>query len=200
MAVYQHDVLVVGAGLAGMRATLAAQEAGADVAMITKVHPVRSHSNAAQGGINAALESRGDNWDDHAYNTVKGSDYLGDQDAIEIMCQEAGPAVVELEHMGVVFNRDENGRLGTRHFGGQEVARTFFVADITGQALLHALYEQIMKYNPRVYEEWFVTSLVVEDGKCCGVVALELMTGQIHLIKAKAVILCLLYTSPSPRD
>ena len=189
MAVYQHDVLVVGAGLAGMRATLAAQEAGADVAMITKVHPVRSHSNAAQGGINAALESRGDNWDDHAYNTVKGSDYLGDQDAIEIMCQEAGPAVVELEHMGVVFNRDENGRLGTRHFGGQEVARTFFVADITGQALLHALYEQIMKYNPRVYEEWFVTSLVVEDGKCCGVVALELMTGQIHLIKAKAVIL-----------
>ena len=103
MAVYQHDVLVVGAGLAGMRATLAAQEAGADVAMITKVHPVRSHSNAAQGGINAALESRGDNWDDHAYNTVKGSDYLGDQDAIEIMCQEAGPAVLELEQMGVIF-------------------------------------------------------------------------------------------------
>ena len=102
MAVYQHDVVVVGAGLAGMRAALAAQKSGADVAMVTKVHPVRSHSNAAQGGINAALTSRGDTWDDHAYATVKGSDYLGDQDAIEIMCQEAGSALIEMEHMGVM--------------------------------------------------------------------------------------------------
>ena len=190
MAVYQHDVVVVGAGLAGMRATLAAQKSGADVAMVTKVHPVRSHSNAAQGGINAALTSRGDTWDDHAYATVKGSDYLGDQDAIEIMCQEAGSALIEMEHMGVIFSRDEDGRLGTRRFGGQEVARTFFVADITGQAMLHVLYEQILGNNCRVYEEWYVTSLVVEDGECRGVVALELMTGQLHLIKAKAVILC----------
>jgi len=190
MAVYQHDVVVVGAGLAGMRATLAAQKSGADVAMVTKVHPVRSHSNAAQGGINAALTSRGDTWDDHAYATVKGSDYLGDQDAIEIMCQEAGSALIEMEHMGVIFSRDDDGRLGTRRFGGQEVARTFFVADITGQAMLHVLHEQILGNRCRVYEEWYVTSLVVEDGECRGVVALELMTGQLHLIRAKAVILC----------
>ena len=189
MAVYQHDVVVVGAGLAGMRATIAAHDRGADVAMITKVHPVRSHSNAAQGGINAALTSRGDSWDDHAEATVKGSDYLGDQDAIEVMCEEAGATLIELEHMGVIFNRDDEGRLGTRRFGGQEVARTFFVADITGQAMLHVLYEQIMRAKARVYEEWFVTSLVMEDGQCRGVVTVELMTGQLHLIKAKAVIL-----------
>ncbi|MBI4203204.1 MAG: FAD-binding protein [Chloroflexi bacterium] len=188
---YQHDVVVVGAGLAGMRATLAAIQKGADVAMITKVHPVRSHSNAAQGGINAALTSRGDDWDEHAYETVKGSDYLGDQDAIEVMCQEAGAAIIELEHMGVIFNRDEDGRLGTRRFGGQQRARTFHVADITGQAMLHVLYEQILKVRARVYEEWFVTSLVLDDNKAVrGVVAIELMTGQLHLIKAKAVILC----------
>jgi succinate dehydrogenase / fumarate reductase flavoprotein subunit len=189
MAVYEHDVLVVGAGLAGMRATIAAISSGANAAMITKVHPVRSHSNAAQGGINAALTSRGDTWDDHALATVKGSDYLGDQDAIEVMCSEAGDTLIELEHMGVIFNRDDDGRLGTRRFGGQSVARTFFVADITGQALLHVLYEQIIKSEARIYEEWFVTSLVMIDGQCRGVVALELMTGQIHLIKAKAVIL-----------
>ena len=189
MVVYQHDVVVVGAGLAGMRSAIAAHEGGADVAMITKVHPVRSHSNAAQGGINAALTSRGDPWEDHAQATIKGSDYLADQDATEIMCREAGDALIELEHMGVIFNRDEEGRLGTRRFGGQEVARTFFVADITGQAMLQVLYEQIMKSRVRVYEEWFVTSLVMVDGECRGVVALELMTGQLHLIKAKAVIL-----------
>ena len=189
MTVYEHDVLVVGAGLAGMRATIAADASGANPAMITKVHPVRSHSNAAQGGINAALTSRGDTWDDHALATVKGSDYLGDQDAIEVMCSEAGDTLIELEHMGVIFNRDDDGRLGTRRFGGQEVARTFFVADITGQALLQVLYEQIVKSQVRIYEEWFVTSLVMVDGQCRGVVALELMTGQLHLIKAKAVIL-----------
>ena len=189
MAVYEHDVLVVGAGLAGMRATIAADADGVNAAMITKVHPVRSHSNAAQGGINAALTSRGDTWDDHALATVKGSDYLGDQDAIEVMCSEAGDTLIELEHMGVIFNRDDDGHLGTRRFGGQEVARTFFVADITGQALLQVLYEQIVKSQVRIYEEWFVTSLVMVDGQCRGVVALELMTGQLHLIKSKAVIL-----------
>jgi succinate dehydrogenase / fumarate reductase flavoprotein subunit len=186
---FEHDVVVVGAGLAGMRAALAAHQEGASVAIVTKVHPVRSHSNAAQGGINAALTDRGDDWEDHAFSTVKGSDWLGDQDAIEIMAQEAGAAVIELEHMGVIFNRDEEGRLGTRRFGGQERARTFFVADITGQAILQVLYEQIMKVGVRIYEEWFVTSLVVEDGQCRGVVALDLMTGEIQLIKAKAVIL-----------
>ena len=185
----EHDVLVIGAGLAGMRAALAAQHAGANTAIVTKVHPVRSHSNAAQGGINAALTDRGDDWEDHAFSTVKGSDWLGDQDAIELMCQEAGQALIELEHMGVIFNRDEEGCLGTRRFGGQERARTFFVADITGQAMLQVLYEQVLKAGVSVYEEWFVTSLAMEDGACHGVVALELMTGQLHLIRAKAVIL-----------
>ncbi|PZC47420.1 MAG: succinate dehydrogenase / fumarate reductase flavoprotein subunit [Chloroflexi bacterium] len=187
---YEHDVVVVGAGLAGMRAALAAAQQGADTAIITKVHPVRSHSNAAQGGINAALTDRGDDWEDHAYATVKGSDYLGDQDAIEVMAQEAGAAVIELEHMGVIFSRDETGHLGTRRFGGQERARTFFVADITGQAMLHVLYEQVMKENVRVYEEWFVTSLIMVDGECRGVVAMDIMSGKIEAIRAKSVILC----------
>ena len=184
-----HDVLVVGAGLAGLRAALAAHSSGADVAVATKVHPVRSHSNAAQGGINAALTHRGDSWEEHAFETVKGSDYLGDQDAIEVMCREAGQALVEQEHMGVIFSRDEEGHLGTRAFGGQQRARTFFVADFTGQAMLHVMYEQMMKAGIRVYEEWFVTSIIMEDGQCHGVVALEMMTGKLQIIKAKAVIM-----------
>ncbi len=184
-----HDVLIIGAGLAGMRAALAARDSGVDVAVVTKVHPVRSHSNAAQGGINAALTDRGDDWRDHAYDTVKGSDFLGDQDAIEIMCREAGDEVIAAEHMGVIFNRDEQGRLGTRAFGGQRQARTFFVADFTGQALLHVLYEQIIKAGVRVYEEWFVLSLIVEDGECGGAVMMEIRTGDIHVVRAKAVIM-----------
>ena len=136
----QHDVLVVGAGLAGMRAAIAARDGGANTAIISKVHPVRSHSNAAQGGINAALLDRGDDWEDHAYDTIKGSDFLGDQDAIEVMCRQAGASLIDMEHMGVTFNRDDEGRLGTRAFGGQRRARTFFVGDFTGQALLHVMF------------------------------------------------------------
>ncbi len=186
---YSHDVLIIGAGLAGMRAALSARENGADVAVISKVHPIRSHSNAAQGGINAALEHAGDDWHDHAYDTVKGSDYLGDQDAIEVMCREAGSEVIQMEHYGVTFSRDENGRLGTRAFGGQGKARTFFVADFTGQALLHVLYEQIMRAGVRVYEEWFVLEILVEDGECAGAVVMEIRSGDIHVIRAKAVIM-----------
>ena len=186
----EYDVLVVGAGLAGMRAALAAHQNGANTGIISKVYPVRSHSNAAQGGINAALVDRGDSWEEHAFDTVKGSDYLGDQDAIELMCRAAGDELISLEHMGVIFNRDDEGRLGTRAFGGQRRARTFFVADFTGQAMLHVLHEQLMRADITSYDEWLVTRLVIEDGECCGVVALEIRTGRVYAIRAKAVILC----------
>lgn len=186
---HDHDVLIVGAGLAGMRAALAATEAGVDVAVVSKVHPVRSHSNAAQGGINAALTDRGDDWRDHAYDTIKGSDFLGDQDAIEIMCREAGDEVIAMEHMGAIFNRDDEGKLGTRSFGGQRQARTFFVADFTGQALLHVLYEQILEAGVLVYEEWFVLSLIVEGDRCVGSVMMDIKTGKVEVVRAKTVIL-----------
>ena len=188
---YQHDVLVIGAGLAGMRAAIEASRMGADVAVITKVHPVRSHSNAAQGGINAAMGGEGsdDTWDLHAYDTVKGSDWLGDQDAIEIMAKEAPQDIFELEHMGVIFARDQFGRLATRAFGGASKQRTFYVGDITGQALLHVMYEQLVKAALRVYEEWFVLSLIKEEGQCVGAVVMNMMTGEIEVIRAKAVIM-----------
>ena len=186
----QHDVLVIGAGLAGMRAAIAAQANGANTAIISKVHPVRSHSNAAQGGINAALTDRGDDWEDHAYDTIKGSDFLGDQDAIEVMCRSAGSSLIDMEHMGVTFNRDDEGRLGTRAFGGQRRARTFFVGDFTGQALLHVMFEQLIKSGVTSYEEWFVTSLIEEDGQVAGVTALEIRTGRVHALRAKTVIFC----------
>ena len=186
---YKHDVLIIGAGLAGLRAAVEATRLGLDVAVISKVHPVRSHSNAAQGGINAPLTDRGDDWEGHALDTIKGSDYLADQDAVEIMSSEAGDAVIELERMGVIFSRGEDGRLGTRRFGGQLVARTFFVGAITGSAILHVLYEQALKHGLNVYEEWFVTDLIIEDGRCVGVVALDIKSGTLHSIWAKTVIM-----------
>ena len=188
---HQHDVLVIGAGLAGMRAAIEAFRLGADVAVLTKVHPVRSHSNAAQGGINAAMGAEGDDdtWEVHAYDTVKGSDWLGDQDAIEVMARDAPQDIYELEHMGVIFARDEYGRLKTRAFGGATNQRTFFVGDITGQACLHVMYEQLMKAGMRVYEEWFVLELLKDEGVCTGVVAMDIKTGDIEVIQAKAVIL-----------
>ena len=186
---YEHDILIVGAGLAGLRAALESIEAGKNTAILSKVHPVRSHSCAAQGGINADLTDRGDNWEDHALSTIKGSDYLADQEAVEIMCKEAGENLIELEHMGVIFSRDEEGRLGTRRFGGQSVARTFFVGAITGSAMLHVLYEQAIKQKAQVYEEWFVTKLIIEDGECRGVIAMDIHSGKLEIIKAKSVIL-----------
>jgi succinate dehydrogenase / fumarate reductase flavoprotein subunit len=186
----QHDVLVIGAGLAGQRAALAAAEEGASVGIISKVHPVRSHSNAAQGGINAALDPE-DSWESHAFDTVKGSDYLGDQDAIEIMCKEAPHAILELEHLGVTFHRNEEGRLGKRAFGGASAARTYYVADITGQAILHVLYEQLMKHDEVYrYEEWFTTALVQDDGgRIAGAVTRNIRDGSMELFAAKSVIL-----------
>jgi succinate dehydrogenase / fumarate reductase flavoprotein subunit len=186
-----HDVLIIGAGLAGQRAALAAARSGATVAIMSKVHPVRSHSNAAAGGINAALNPD-DSWESHAFDTVKGSDYLGDQDAIEIMCREAPDEVLWLEHQGVTFHRNDEGRLGTRAFGGASAARTYYVADITGQALLHVLYEQLMKSHDKVdrYEEWFVTAVVQDDeGNCCGAIARNIKDGTMELFGAKATIL-----------
>src|ERR671924_136885 len=186
----QHDVLVIGAGLAGQRAALAAAEMGASVGIISKVHPVRSHSNAAQGGINAALDPE-DSWESHAFDTVKGSDYLGDQDAIEIMCREAPGEILDLEHLGVTFHRNEEGRLGKRAFGGASAARTYYVADITGQAMLHVLYEQLMKHEEVArYEEWFSIALVQDDeGRIAGVITRNIRDGSMELFKAKAVIL-----------
>jgi succinate dehydrogenase / fumarate reductase flavoprotein subunit len=186
-----HDVIIIGAGLAGQRAALAAAGEGVSVGIISKVHPVRSHSNAAQGGINAALDP-GDSWESHAFDTIKGSDYLGDQDAIEIMCREAPEEVLHLEHLGVTFHRNEQGRLGTRAFGGASHARTFYVADITGQAIMHVLYEQLMKHSVAIarYEEFFTTGLVIdEQGECAGVIVRNIADGSTELFKAKAVIL-----------
>ena len=186
-----HDVLVIGAGLAGQRAALAAAEEGVSVGIISKVHPVRSHSNAAQGGINAALNP-GDSWESHAFDTIKGSDYLGDQDAVEIMAREAPEEILHLEHLGVTFHRNEEGKLGTRAFGGASAARTYYVADITGQAIMHVLYEQLMKYSEQVarYEEWFCTALAMdEQGECCGVVTRNIADGSMELFQAKSVIL-----------
>jgi succinate dehydrogenase / fumarate reductase flavoprotein subunit len=185
-----HDVLVIGAGLAGQRAALAAAEEGVSVGIMAKVHPVRSHSNAAQGGINAALNPE-DSWESHAFDTVKGSDYLGDQDAIEIMCREAPNEIIHLEHLGVTFHRNEEGRLGTRAFGGASAARTYYVADITGQAILHVLYEQLMKHEEVYrYEEWFVTNLTRdENGHVSGAVARNIRDGSMEIFQAKTVIL-----------
>ncbi len=186
-----HDVLIIGAGLAGQRAALEAARHGATVAIMSKVHPVRSHSNAAAGGINAALNPD-DSWESHAFDTVKGSDYLGDQDAIEIMCREAPDEVLQLEHWGVTFHRNDEGRLGTRAFGGASAARTYYVADITGQALLHVLYEQLMRHHEQVdrYEEWFVTSLLQDDdGRCTGAVARSIKDGRLEVFDAKTTIL-----------
>jgi succinate dehydrogenase / fumarate reductase, flavoprotein subunit len=187
----EHDVLVIGAGLAGQRAALAAAEEGVSVGIVSKVHPVRSHSNAAQGGINAALNPD-DSWESHAFDTVKGSDYLGDQDAIEIMCREAPNEVLWLEHAGVTFHRNAEGKLGTRAFGGASAARTYYIADITGQALLHVLYEQLMKHHEQIdrYEEWFITGLVQDgDGNCVGAVARNIRDGSMELFSAKSTIL-----------
>ncbi|MBV9195608.1 MAG: FAD-binding protein [Solirubrobacterales bacterium] len=186
-----QDVLIIGAGLAGQRAALAAAQAGATVGIISKVHPVRSHSVAAAGGINAALNPE-DTWESHAFDTVKGSDYLGDQDAIEVMCREAPGEILWLEHAGVTFHRNETGHLGTRAFGGASAARTYYVADITGHAILHVLYEQLMKHSTQVdsYEEWFTTDLLQDDdGRCIGAICRNLRDGHLEVFNAKAVIL-----------
>ena len=189
---HTHDVVVVGAGLAGMRAAIAAHEAGVDVALVTKIHPVRSHSGAAQGGINAALGNETeDSTDNHTFDTVKGSDYLGDQDAIEILCGDAPGEIIQLEHWGAVFSRHETtGKIAQRPFGGAGFPRTCYAADLTGLVILHTLYTVCVKYEIPCYEEYFVTELITDDdGACCGVVAYDMVHGTIETIGAKAVVL-----------
>ncbi|NOZ20315.1 MAG: FAD-dependent oxidoreductase [Planctomycetes bacterium] len=184
----KHDLVIVGAGLAGQAAALEARERGADVAVVSKVHPVRSHSGAAQGGINAAIKPD-DNWKDHMFDTVKGSAYLADQDAVRILCSEAPNAIWWLDGFGAPFTRQEDGTLAQRPFGGQRRNRTCHVADHTGHNLLHTLYEQMIRLGIRVYEEWFVTRLLVSERKFVGLLAIDLLKGEMSLIQARACIL-----------
>jgi succinate dehydrogenase flavoprotein subunit len=186
----QHDVLVVGAGLAGMRAAIAAHDAGADVALVSKLHPTRSHSGAAEGGINAALGNNApDSPESHAFDTVKGSDYLGDQDAIEVFANEAPEDIYELERWGCIFSRDEHGRIAQRPFGAASSPRAIYSADITGHVLLQVCYEQLMKRDLRVYEEFFAWKLVSDGNRCRGVISWDLVHGGLKAIGAKTVIL-----------
>ena len=186
-----HDILVVGGGLAGLSAALTA-DPKLSSAIISRVHPLRSHSVAAQGGINAALgnspEGKDDNWEKHAFDTIKGSDYLADQAAAELMCREAIQAIYELEHFGVPFSRSPAGLIAQRPFGGAGFPRTCFAADRTGLVIAHTLFEQAIRRQIKVYEEALVTRLVVENGRCVGVVVYDLATGQILPIRAGAVI------------
>lgn len=209
-----HDILIVGAGLAGMWAALAAGEAGVQkVGVLSKVHPLRSHSGAAQGGIAATLnnvragaegrlepvpeggngpapgasDGKGDNWELHMFDTVKGSDWLGDQDAIEILVREAPEIIYAYEHMGCVFSRLDDGRIAQRRFGGHSAPRACYAADYTGHVLLHTIYEQALKHGVHFYAEWVCLGLIVEDGVCGGVVAMDIVSGTLHLMRAKAV-------------
>ena len=194
---HQHDVVVVGAGGAGLRATLGLVEAGLSTACVTKVFPTRSHTVAAQGGISAALGNMGeDDWRWHMYDTVKGSDWLGDQDAIAFMCKQAATAVLELERYGIPFSRTPEGKIYQRAFGGMTThfgegiaQRTCAAADRTGHAMLHTLYQQSIKNKAEFFVEFFALELIMENGQCRGIVALEMATGHLHLFKAKKVIL-----------
>ncbi len=194
---HSYDVIVIGAGGAGLRATLGLAEAGLSTACITKLFPTRSHTVAAQGGISAALGNMGeDDWRWHMYDTVKGSDWLGDQDAIEFMCKEAPAAVIELEHYGVPFSRTEQGRIYQRPFGGMTThfgkgiaQRTCAAADRTGHAMLHTLYQQSIRHSASFFVEYFAIDLMMEDGVCRGVVALDMTEGRLHRFRAHMTIL-----------
>jgi len=187
---YEHDVLVVGAGGAGLRAAIAAHEEGADVALVSKLHPVRSHTGAAEGGINAALHPE-DSWELHAYDTIKGSDYLGDAPAVETFARDARDEVIQLEHWGMPFSREEDGTVSQRPFGGLSHPRTTYAGAETGHHLLHTMYEQVVKRGITVYEEWQVLNLAVtdrddvENRECHGVVAYDIATGDIEGFRAR---------------
>ncbi len=194
---HTYDAVVVGAGGAGLRATLGMAEKGLKTACLTKVFPTRSHTVAAQGGISAALGNMGeDDWRWHMYDTVKGSDWLGDQDAIEYMCREAMQAVIELEHYGVPFSRAENGKIYQRPFGGMtthygegQALRTCAAADHTGHAILHTLYQQSLKHEAEFFIEYVALDLIMEGGECRGVLAWRLEDGTMHLFRAHMTVL-----------
>ena len=194
---HTYDVVVVGAGGAGLRATFGLAEAGLSAACITKVFPTRSHTVAAQGGISAALGNMGeDDWRWHMYDTVKGSDWLGDQDAIEYMCKEAPAAIIELEHYGVPFSRTAEGKIYQRPFGGMTThygegtaQRTCAAADRTGHAMLHTLYQQSLKHDATFFIEYFAIDLIMDGSECRGVVAIDLATGRLHRFRGQRVIL-----------
>jgi succinate dehydrogenase / fumarate reductase, flavoprotein subunit len=186
----KHDVVVVGAGCAGMRAAIEAHDAGADVAVISKLHPTRSHSGAAEGGINAALGNAGeDNPEIHAFDTVKGSDYLGDQDSIEIFTREAPGDIYQLEHWGAFFSRRDDGTLAQRPFGAAGSPRTIYAADITGHVLIQVLYEQLCRRDITVYEEYFAWQLVINDDRCQGVISWDLLNGGLKVVGGKTIVL-----------
>ncbi|RME65695.1 MAG: FAD-binding protein, partial [Alphaproteobacteria bacterium] len=195
---HQYDAVVVGAGGSGLRATMGLGEAGLKTACVTKLFPTRSHTVAAQGGIAASLGNMGpDRWEWHMYDTVKGSDWLGDQDAIEYMCREAPAAVIELEHYGLPFSRTEDGKIYQRAFGGMTTdfgdgppaQRTCAAADRTGHAMLHALYQQSLKHDVDFFIEYFAIDLIMVDGVCRGVLALCLEDGTLHRFRSHAVVL-----------
>ncbi|MFQ5795934.1 MAG: succinate dehydrogenase flavoprotein subunit [Candidatus Bipolaricaulia bacterium] len=187
----QHDLVIVGGGIAGLRAALAAREFVEDVAVVSKVHVLRSHSVAAQGGMGAALGNvdPDDSWKLHMFDTVKGSDYLADQDAVELLVKEATGTIYELEHMGVAFSRLPDGRIAQRAFGGHQKKRACYAADRTGHVILHTLYGECIKEKITLYNEYFAVSLNVDDGVCTGLVAYNVANSEIEAFQAKAVVL-----------
>ncbi len=188
----RQDVLIIGGGLAGLRAAVTAHDAGADVAVLSKVYPIRSHSGAAQGGVNAALgnhpEGRDDSWQRHAFDTIKGSDYLADQPRAEILARDAPERVLEMEHWGTYFSRFPDGRIAQRPFGGAGFPRTCYAADRTGHQMLHTLYQQCLKREVRFYNEWLLTRVAVHEGRAEGAVALHVPSGEVRGFRADAVL------------